>query len=182
MTDTIDRSLFIAWLIVKNQCKTIAEIGVSKGDNARRILMLLEQNFDKYQLDKFYLIDLPERDKNPIYHFSHSKLIGPDRRFIKYIAKPSLEAVNLIEDESLDLVFLDGDHSEQAFEPDIKAWLTKLKIGGILCGDEYAASDGHSCHYRTKVLDRLFKNLNHSREEKMSEGKTTELWWIKKGE
>lgn len=182
MLDIIDRSLFVAWLVAKHNCKTIAEVGVSRGDNVRRILLLLEQNFEKYQLDKFYLIDLPERDKNPIYHFSYEKLIGPNRRFIKYIAMPSLEAADSIDNESLDLIFLDGDHSEQAFEPDILKWLTKLKVGGIMCGDEYLASSGHSCHYRTKVLNRLFKNLYHMQEEKMSEGKRTELWWIKKGE
>jgi SAM-dependent methyltransferase len=39
-------------------------------------------------------------------------------------------------DESLDAVFIDGDHSMEAVYDDILAWLPKVKPGGILCGHD----------------------------------------------
>lgn len=40
-------------------------------------------------------------------------------------------------DATLDLVFIDANHSYQQTSADIKAWLPKVKSGGILCGHDY---------------------------------------------
>lgn len=49
----------------------------------------------------------------------------------------STEAVDLFADNSVDFVFIDGDHSTEAVIADIKAWLPKVKINGILAGHDY---------------------------------------------
>ena len=53
------------------------------------------------------------------------------------IKLPSVEASKLYEDESLDFVFIDGDHSYEAVQADIKAWLPKVKPGGCLAGHDW---------------------------------------------
>ncbi|WP_428559561.1 MAG: class I SAM-dependent methyltransferase [Solidesulfovibrio sp. DCME] len=50
----------------------------------------------------------------------------------------SFEASALFDDSSLDFVYIDGDHTLEAVEQDIKAYLPKLKVGGLLIGDDYA--------------------------------------------
>ena len=40
-------------------------------------------------------------------------------------------------DASLDLVFIDADHSYEQTSADVRAWLPKVKPGGILCGHDY---------------------------------------------
>jgi len=44
----------------------------------------------------------------------------------------------LLFSRELDFVFLDGDHSYEAVVADIEAWRSKIRIGGWLCGHDYA--------------------------------------------
>lgn len=57
---------------------------------------------------------------------------------------PSLEAAAKFADGSLDAVFIDGDHSYEAVEADINAWLPKVKSTGILAGHDYDDSGVHA--------------------------------------
>lgn len=53
------------------------------------------------------------------------------------IREDSAKAANLYDDNSLDFVFLDADHSYKSVKRDVTAWLPKVKPGGILAGDDY---------------------------------------------
>lgn len=48
----------------------------------------------------------------------------------------STNAASLFEDNSLDFVYIDGNHMYDAVLDDIKAWYPKVKPGGILAGDD----------------------------------------------
>ena len=43
----------------------------------------------------------------------------------------------ITENDSLDLVYLDGDHSYEAISLDISVWYDKVKVDGILSGHDY---------------------------------------------
>lgn len=45
------------------------------------------------------------------------------------------------EDDSLDMVFLDGDHSYEGVKSDIEHWLPKIKQGGVMCGHDYGREE-----------------------------------------
>ena len=49
----------------------------------------------------------------------------------------SVEAAKDIPDESLDFVYIDGAHDYDNVKADIKAWAPKVKIGGIIAGDDF---------------------------------------------
>lgn len=53
------------------------------------------------------------------------------------LAKPSLEAVRDFADDSLDVVFVDGDHQYDAVKADILHWWPKLKPGALMAGDDF---------------------------------------------
>ncbi|HKJ23652.1 MAG TPA: class I SAM-dependent methyltransferase [Myxococcota bacterium] len=42
------------------------------------------------------------------------------------------------DDASLDLVFIDADHSEEGVRSDLAAWMPKVRPGGIVAGHDYA--------------------------------------------
>jgi len=56
---------------------------------------------------------------------------------IEILRKTSEEASHLFEDESLDFVYIDGNHQYDSVVQDIKLWLPKIKKDGYIGGHDY---------------------------------------------
>lgn len=50
----------------------------------------------------------------------------------------SLDFVSSVPDQSLDFIYIDGDHSYEAVKKDIVAWIPKVKIGGVISGHDFS--------------------------------------------
>jgi predicted O-methyltransferase YrrM len=70
--------------------------------------------------------------------------VQPGAHLVCELQRDSVEAADEIADASLDLVFIDADHSYAGVRRDIAAWRVKLRPGGILCG--------HDCEIRAAKL------------------------------
>lgn len=59
----------------------------------------------------------------------------------------SVEGAKLFPDNSLDFVYLDGNHSLEAVTEDLESWVPKIKSGGLVSGHDYGNQtvDGHWC-------------------------------------
>lgn len=57
--------------------------------------------------------------------------------FVELIKSDSSAAASLFENESLDFVFIDGNHWYDYVKKDIEAWLPKIKKGGMISGHDY---------------------------------------------
>jgi len=55
----------------------------------------------------------------------------------KIMKMTSMEAVKQIPDESLDFVFIDGNHEYNYVLEDITEWTKKVKSGGVVAGHDY---------------------------------------------
>jgi SAM-dependent methyltransferase len=53
----------------------------------------------------------------------------------------SMEAVADFDDESVDWVYIDGDHHYAAVKCDLEFWYPKVRPGGILSGDDFGLDD-----------------------------------------
>ncbi len=128
----------IVYILQKlGQNLTGAEIGVYKGDNAEFILSLLKPTI-------LYLVDpwnnFLDTDSNEI--IGEIQYIQTQERLKMYgnkrlVKKTSLEASKLFNNEELDFVYIDGDHSYRQVKQDLGLWYSKVKKGGILSGHDY---------------------------------------------
>jgi hypothetical protein len=75
------------------------------------------------------------------------------------------EAAKLVEDGSLDLVFIDADHSEEGVRGDITAWTPKIRSGGFITG--------HDINLPTvcKIVEKTFPNYQTGPEN---------VWWARR--
>jgi hypothetical protein len=60
---------------------------------------------------------------------------------ITFIRKTSSDACNDIPNDSIDVVYIDGNHDYSYVLKDITAWYPKVKQGGFLNGDDVYSTD-----------------------------------------
>lgn len=87
------------------------------------------------------------------------KTIEPIRSMINPIRLPSVEASKLYDDNSLDFVFIDANHTYEFIRDDIKVWYPKVKKGGILAGHDYVLE---VCPGVVRAVDEFNAENNYS--------------------
>jgi len=132
--------------IKKNNFRNYVEVGVWKGDtlsyiaNHNKILNKIS-GIDPYEV-KLYGNDMKgcmalesQETFDKVYRKVIERFKGNPN--IKIIKKTSKEASMDFKDNSVDLVFIDADHSYKSVKDDINLWLPKVRKGGILAGHDY---------------------------------------------
>lgn len=59
---------------------------------------------------------------------------------IRFAVMPSDVASGMMPDRSLDLVFIDAQHTYEGVREDIALWTPKVRAGGVLAGHDYSGS------------------------------------------
>ena len=115
----------------KNKAIIGAEIGVSRGKNALNILKVLNIN-QLYLVDSWDVKQHEQNLKN--YKICCKKL--KNKSNAKIMKAASLEASELIEDNSLDFCYIDAGHDYNNVYQDIEIWIKKVKINGVISGHD----------------------------------------------
>jgi hypothetical protein len=77
----------------------------------------------------------------------------------KTIQTSSEEASKLFKDQTIDFVYIDGDHTYKGCKSDISLWWPKVKIGGIISG--YGYLDGPFDYFGVKsAVDEFTTKTN----------------------
>jgi hypothetical protein len=121
--------------------KVGAEIGVARGFYAKCLFIRIPKL-------KLYLIDPWKSYGDYVEHHDDKGQVILDACLekakerlkgynVEFIRKTSMEAVKDFKDESLDFVFIDGNHSFEYVVEDIAQWSKKVRKGGIVSGHDY---------------------------------------------
>lgn len=119
-------------IINDNGFKRIAEIGVRDGETSKHLL-------SKCSIDTFLLVDV-------------KKLVDLPEP-CHFLEMTSEQASIRVPNNSLDLVFIDADHSYESVKKDIECWLPKVKSGGFITGHDYCNSAHRDVE---KAVDEFF--------------------------
>lgn len=76
---------------------------------------------------------------------------------VKLLRKTSVEGAATFDDESIDWIFIDGDHTYDGCLADLKAWYPKIRKGGLISGDDYG--DGFSTEHMP--IERFESEFGH---------------------
>jgi hypothetical protein len=71
---------------------------------------------------------------------------------------------------SLDLVFIDADHRYEQTLADVRTWLPKVKLGGILCGHDYKRPWRHLWGHDRSGVKRAVDEVLGKRRVKLFSG------------
>jgi hypothetical protein len=146
------REEFGEFLTSKNLIKKGVEVGSFKGKFARTILEKWEGVL--YMVDPWYELedynDMSNIGLNQDAYLEAMRSINDFRDRAYMLRCLSKQAVDLFPDESLDFVYIDGNHEYSYVVQDIKLWCPKVKKGGIVAGHDYLDIDWYDHEYSEK--------------------------------
>ena len=142
---------------VLNMLKTIkdgicVEIGCFKGRSTAVMMpAAIKNNNEYYVIDNFYggkdettpasKIQRCSGEQIKKEFIENMKMIGMRRSDYRLWRCNSIDASVYFPDQSLDLVFLDGDHAYESVKLDIETWWKKIKKNGIIAGHDINNED-----------------------------------------
>lgn len=135
----VDREILTQWWH-ELDFKIGVEVGVERAVYSKVICK------NNPQLERLYLVDPWTAYRGYREHVSQEKLDGffeitsnrtRDWPFVEIIREFSSIASARFDDESLDFVYLDGNHEFRQVVNDISDWYPKVKKGGIISGHDF---------------------------------------------
>jgi hypothetical protein len=159
------------------------EIGTARG-------LFAEWMFKRIKKLKLYCIDpwiaypryveMCDEEGQKIYDdmFSQAqkKLAGKN---VEFIRKYSIDAVKDFKDESLDFVYIDGNHTFEYVIQDIAEWERKVRKGGIVSGHDYWNSIKSHNFANQKIGIDYHEPTSHIEKMKLCQGKDAVDAWTK---
>lgn len=125
-----------------------AEVGVWKGDFSQALLTLAKPRL-LHLIDPWQASDEPDHaqawygksrveDLDQIYHDVVGRFSGElDQDRVRIHRRRSVEVLAHMPPDSLDFVYVDGDHRYQAVRADLELAVAKVRPGGVIVADDH---------------------------------------------
>jgi c-di-AMP phosphodiesterase-like protein len=134
---------FIYSVNIQNKTLKGVEVGVLNGDYSEKIYNYYSKKFDfnLYLVDPWKSFsDYDQKILDVCYKNVYKKFKNIKK--IKILKQTSEQASKNFDNESLDFVYIDGNHEYNHVSKDLNLWFPKLKSHGVLFGDDYSRSYG----------------------------------------
>lgn len=139
----------------------IVEIGTGAGRVTAAILQSLEQSKKDgyiYSIDDY---SQPEKYNHPEWSAYYAKTHISNYGYnFKLIHEDSATISKEFTDSKLDMVYIDGGHTYIQVSEDIKAWLPKIKKGGIMAGHDWQPRSSDGRNVIRAISELLFTDPN----------------------
>ena len=169
-----------------------AEIGVDKGEFS---VKFCEAGLALYAVDPWKYYSGYEDDRGQQFldelYENTKRLLTPYPQ-CRVVRKTSMQAAEDFADESLDFVYIDGNHEFTHVAQDIGVWTRKVRKGGVIAGHDYIYTNPRTqagiCHviYVVDAYTRAYKVKNwyllgrkHKKTENEKRDKFRSWMWIK---
>lgn len=150
MRDFIDARNSLLEQLPKNSIG--AEIGVFKGEFSKDILRIVQPkklflvdpwvNRQEVEYDRTWYNKTLDNNMEDIYQTVRLSFQDEiDNKVVELIRLPSDTALNSLQDESLDWVYIDGDHHYDEVSNDLALAYKKIRKQGFICGDDYVIAN-----------------------------------------
>ena len=126
--------------------KSGVEVGVNEGENifeiAKNNSKLKIYGVDPYKIQKENILYNEEYNDESLSIIKR-KILKESLKYpnLKIIIDRSDNASKQFDKESIDFVFIDGDHSYESVKTDINCWEPKVKEDGLIMGHDYNWGD-----------------------------------------
>lgn len=151
----VEHAAFRKWA---SGCKCVVEIGVAEGVSGLALREGIAEDGALYLIDPFHLSRLPML--NFIRRVARRTVNGSSRGTAVWIEKFSQDAAKSWEGK-IDLLLIDGDHSDAAVERDWNDWSRFVEPGGIVIfHDARLFQSGWTTrdYGPVKFVDRVFRS------------------------
>ncbi len=132
---------YLSNLINQFDLRVGVELGVAAGRHSEYILYRTGVR-RLYSIDRWQHVDgyndamnLPQNEHDELYEYVSQKLSKFGDRSV-VVRQDTTTASDLFENESLDFVYVDADHSYEGCKRDLLAWIPKIKKGGFITGHD----------------------------------------------
>jgi hypothetical protein len=130
--------------VEENHARTVAEIGVYRGQFAARMLDDCPAIETYYMVDPWRNLDdwnKPANKSDAVFDgFYRESLERTSAHAAKRVVLrgTTTEVIGDVPDASLDFAYVDGDHTLRGITVDLVAWWPKVRDGGWLGGDDFS--------------------------------------------
>jgi Methyltransferase domain len=151
-------SVDLAKLFAELGFKKGVEIGTDRGEFAEVLCKTIPNLYlnciDPWKAEAYTPGEQPESGENQDffddrYHETSQRLLPYNANIIRLT---SMQALNNFEDNSLDFVYIDGNHDFLNVTQDIHYWYRKVHPGGIISGHDYVNYPFRKYNHVKKVV------------------------------
>lgn len=141
-----DRAAMVTALLNTLSVQRFAEIGVWKGELAQKILQTCPSIEAYYMIDPWRRLSNWKKPFNVDQATFEGVMNEALSRTEKYSEKrivlrgATVKKISMIPDDSLDAIYIDGDHTLRGITIDLINAYTKVKSGGLILGDDFVPS------------------------------------------
>lgn len=159
VSDIPTRAELGIWLNARGLLGAAVEVGTNRGVFARQFLDVWtgEVMFcvDPWSVPSGYEAQaktLEGSDGDRVADMKAAKeLLAVHKDRVAYRRMLSTQAIHCFKPHSLDMVYLDGDHTPPHVADDIHMWWQKVRSSGILAGHDFA-----ECEYSAYIQEAVF--------------------------